>query len=137
MTLIERIFRLRLVAPFDRLTDGELALIAEAAVLRRYEPGRRVSSRDKTARALFITLAGGLVDDAGRRLPAVTPTASLLGGKPLEHDILASPGEGAVCLLISKGQFFTILYECPALTIGFVELSGDGGFERRGARKAP
>ena len=131
MTLIERIFRLRLVAPFDRLGDADLALIAEAAVLRRYEPGRRIASRGKPARALFVTLEGGLVDGDGARLPDVLPLESLLLGSALSCDVLASAKEGAVCLLFNKGHVFTILHECPALTIGFVEGAREGGFNRR------
>lgn len=137
MTIIERIFRLRLVPPFGRLSDAELALIAQAAVLRRYEPGRRIWSRDKAARALFVTIEGGLTDGGGARLPDVVPAEALLRGRPPAYDILAAPAGGAACLLISKGHFFTILHECPALTIGFIELSGDGGFERKRERRAP
>lgn len=137
MTLVERVFRLRAIAPFDRLTDVELALIAEAAVLRRYEPGKRVVSRDKAARALFVTLQGSLTDGIGRRLPDVLPTESLLCSKPLAYDVLASAADGAVCLLINKGHFFTILHECPALTIGFIELSGAAASDRRRTDQAP
>lgn len=137
MTLVERIFRLRSVAPFDRLTDAELALIADSAVLRHYQPGKRVVSRDKPARALFVTLHGSLADEQGRPLPDVLPMASLLSGKPLPCDILTSATDGAVCLLINKGHFFTILHECPALTIGFVELCGGGGADRRKNRETP
>lgn len=137
MTLVERVFRLRFVAPFARLADAELALIAESAVLRRYEPGKRVLSRGKAARALFVTLEGGLTDEQGRRLPDVLPAASLLHGEPLACDIFTSATDGAVCLLINKGHFFTILHECPALTIGFLDLFGGGAADRRGAGPAP
>jgi signal-transduction protein with cAMP-binding, CBS, and nucleotidyltransferase domain len=132
MTLVERLFRLRAIPPFDRLSEAELALIAESAVERHYEPGKCVATKDKPARALFITLEGSLTDREGNPLPSVLPPVALLNGTPLPSDVLASAQKGAVCLLIQKGHFFTILYECPALAVGFIEISRETGTSNPG-----
>ncbi len=124
MTVIERFFKLRDVPPFDRLYDSELSLIAEAAVQRTYAPGHVILSSNKLLKALFITLDGWLEDAAGKRMPSVFSPEYLLMGIPADGDVIASKERGAVCLLISKGHFFTILYECPMLTLGFSELHG-------------
>lgn len=126
MTLVERLFAIRSMSPFDRLTDEEIALIAEAALERKYEPGRKVASSGKSMKALFITVKGSLVDSKGRRLPAVFSPSALISGRTLTADVLASSEEGAVCLLLNKGYFFTVLYECPALAVGFIEKAGGG-----------
>ncbi len=129
-TLVERFFALRDVPPFDRLYDSELLLIAGAAVERTYTPGHVIVSNNKLLKALFITVSGWLEDETGRRLPQVFSPEFLLLGIPAENDIKASAEQGAVCLLISKGHFFTMLYECPALALGFSELPGvDAAYE--------
>ncbi len=122
MTLIERFFKLRDVPPFDRLYDSELSLITEATVQRFYEPGHVILSSNKLLKALFIVVDGWLEDGEGRRLPQVFSPEYLLMGIPADGDMTASKERGAICLLISKGHFFTMLYECPVLTLGFSEL---------------
>ena len=124
LTAIERFFTLRDVPPFDRLYDSELSLIADAVVQRCYEPGHVIVSSNKLLKALFVTVEGWLEDGEGRRLPDVFSPEFLLMGVPPENDVKASSEQGAVCLLISKGHFFTMLYECPALALGFSELPG-------------
>lgn len=123
MTISERMFQLRSIAPFDRLSETELAIIAESAVERIYEAGKRIASMDKPAQALIITLQGNLANSEGKRLPDVMSPEALLTGTPFPCDVFASHKEGAVCLLINKGHFFTILYECPALASGFIDMS--------------
>lgn len=124
LTLIERFFKLRDVPPFDRLYDSELGLIAGATVQRTYAPGYVILSSNKLLKALFITVDGWLEDHDGRRLPQVFSPEYLLMGIPADGNVMASKEAGALCLLISKGHFFTMLYECPALTLGFSELQG-------------
>lgn len=122
MTRIERLFALRDLVPFSRLQDGERAIIVGAAVERRYEPGHLLASAGKPVRALFVVLEGGLVDAAGQALPRVFGYASLLTGLPIAQAVRAAPVQGATCLAISRGYFFTILYECPELAAGFLDM---------------
>lgn len=132
MTLVERLFRLREISPFDRLTDAELTLIAEAAIERQYEAGRCVASKEKPSRALFLTIEGSLTDASGRKLPRVWSPAALVNGTPLPSDVFADKERGAMCLLINKGHFFTILYECPELAVGFIEQAAGADSEKQG-----
>src|SRR3989339_246831 len=107
MTVTERMFQLRSITPFNRLSETELAIIAESAVERHYEAGRCIAAMNKPARALIVTLKGSLTDDKGKKLPDILPAEALLTGTPLPYDIFASNPDGAKCLLINKGHFFT------------------------------
>jgi len=133
LTVIERFFKLQDVPPFDRLYDSELSLIAHATVQRTYEPGHVILSSNKMLKALFIVVEGWLEDSEGHRLPQVFSPEFLLMGIPAESDVKASRERGAVCLLISKGHFFTMLYECPALALGFSELPGPAAADNSAA----
>jgi signal-transduction protein with cAMP-binding, CBS, and nucleotidyltransferase domain len=121
MSVTERFFRLRSVHPFDRLHDSELAMIADAAVVRAYEPGHVIASAGKPMKALIITLEGQLCYEDGTVLPQVFSPGHLLMGAALEQSVCVSGTEPAFCLLIAKSHFFTMLYECPLLTLGFGE----------------
>lgn len=126
MTISERMFQLQSIIPFNRLNETELAIIAEAAVERRYEAGKLIASRNKPARALIVTFKGSLTDNEGKKLANILSPEALLTGTPLPYDVFASKSEGAACLLINKGHFFTILYECPALAMGFISMAVPG-----------
>jgi len=121
MSVTERFFRLRAVPPFDRLFDSELAMIADAAVVRAYEPGHVIASAGKALKALIITLEGGLCYADGTPLPSIFSPGHLLMGASLEQAVCVTKDAPALCLLVAKTHFFTMLYECPSLTLGFGE----------------
>ncbi len=123
MTISERLFILRSIEPFNLLSDTELAVIAGAVVERHYDAGRHIASKDKPARALIITIRGSLADSEGNGLPVILGIEELLTGTALPFDVYASQPKGADCFLINKGHFFTILYECPVLATGFIDMS--------------
>ncbi|HBN08100.1 MAG TPA: Crp/Fnr family transcriptional regulator [Cyanobacteria bacterium UBA8530] len=118
MTLTEKAFALRAVPPFDRLNDSELALVAEATKFRLFAPGERIASADGVLQKLYVRISGA-VFSGNEHFPAVFGAPSLLFGHSLERDLIACPETGASCLLISKGHFFTLIYECPCLMVGF------------------
>jgi signal-transduction protein with cAMP-binding, CBS, and nucleotidyltransferase domain len=122
MTIIEKVFALKKLNPFDRLRDSELLIIAEVAEERRYAPGEIVSSEGKVLQKLYIVIDGQIlvVGDA-TPIPAVFGVESLLFDIPIADMLKASSSEGAVCLSISKRHFFTTIYECPELLLGFLE----------------
>lgn len=125
MTITEKIFALKSTQPFDRLRDSEVVLIAQEARVKRFEPGEFVSSPDKPLRRLHVVTEGEVTDgENGKPLP-------VFGVKPLlfnqgAGEILRAGGEGATCLTIKRGNFFTIANECPSLIVGFVELAEQG-----------
>jgi CRP-like cAMP-binding protein len=120
MTRIEKLLALRNTPSFERLRDMELALIAEVAREKHYVPGDLVIARQKLLNRLYVVVQGEVWSAANRAMPAVIGAESLLFDIPATETLIASRETGAVCLLISKAHFFTIVNECPSLVIGFL-----------------
>lgn len=121
MTLSEKIFALKSVRPFDLLRDGEIALIAQEARVKQFGPAEVVSNADRPIRRLHIVTQGEIRPDGGGAFPVI-------GVKPLLFNqgmetVMTAGAEGATCLTIKRGNFFTIANECPALIVGFLELA--------------
>ncbi|OQY29736.1 MAG: hypothetical protein B6244_02805 [Candidatus Cloacimonetes bacterium 4572_55] len=126
MTPSEKIFSLKGILPFNRLRDSELILIAEITKYRSYAPGEKITSAGRILPKLYITIDGELTAEGPENgekfpVPQVFGVESLLMDHPIIHSLSASEPGGANCLLINKGHFFTIMYECPELVIGFAE----------------
>jgi len=125
MTIAEKIFALKSIRPFDVLRDAEIALIAQEARIRKFEPAELVSGPDKPIRRLHVVTEGEISPVAGGAgLP-------LFGVKPLlfnqgAGEMLRAGASGATCLTIKRGNFFTIANECPGLIVGFVEMAEQG-----------
>lgn len=125
MTLTEKIFALKSSPPFDALKDSEIILIAEIVRERRYTAGRMLTGGENPLRNLYITVDGSVFHSDGSKVPPVIGMASLLFNRAT-GPLKSSPDKGARCLVISKGQFFTIINECPNLLLRYLELvNGD------------
>jgi signal-transduction protein with cAMP-binding, CBS, and nucleotidyltransferase domain len=124
MTIIEKIFTLKKLHPFDQLRDSELSVIAQVAEERRYAPGEIVSSEGKILRRLYIVIDGQILkEEEQKSIPVVFGVESLLFDIPISDVLRASSSEGAICLTIAKRHFFTIIHECPEVLLGFLETS--------------
>ena len=121
MTITERIFALGSVPPFDRIRAAELALLAEAVRVVRYEPGAVLVGAGDSTRQLLIRVAGSTTID-GEDAPAVVGYRSLLFEVPVTETVHAGP-DGATCLVLSRGHFFTVVNEIPAVIVGFAALA--------------
>lgn len=121
MTIFDRIEKLKQIEPFSSLRFSELALIAEVCLSREYQPGEKILPSGLVSDYLYIALEGKLADHNGMVLPQVVGVTSLLLNRPLEQSLEAG-SSGAVCLLIKRGHFYTIVHECPALMPGFLRL---------------
>jgi signal-transduction protein with cAMP-binding, CBS, and nucleotidyltransferase domain len=121
------------IAPFDRVREVELALLAEVAVSRAYAPGAPIHAGGAPlARLLIVT--GGVVRDAeGRAVGPVCGLASMFDAA-LVGVLTADATEGAEVLWINKHTFFTLARECPELVTGFLELGPAGA---AGSRATP
>ena len=124
-SLIEKLFALRGVQPFDRLPPDELALLAEVARPRQYAPGEAIHPGDAPLSRLLVVVGGGLVDAAGAPAGPIAGAASLVGNLPAPL-LAADPAAGARLLDISKRHFFTLARECPEFILGLIELGGQG-----------
>ncbi|HEY0646341.1 hypothetical protein [Phenylobacterium sp.] len=123
--VVQRLFALRGVGPFQRLEDTELLLIARHARARSFAPGKLVLPAGVVPEALFVTVEGGALAD-GVPAPVVFDAPGLLFGlaTPAEH--VAGP-DGLEALVVAKPHVFTIARECPEFVVGLRDLS-----ERRG-----
>jgi CRP-like cAMP-binding protein len=111
MMLVEKIFELRKLPLFEDMPLGELAKVAEVARDREYRPGQLVHSAGKPVQRLYLVVRGGLVSESGTELPRTIGVESLLFDVPLAEGVIADQQEGATCLVVSKGHFFTTVYE--------------------------
>ena len=118
--VVRTFFALRAVAPFDRLDDLDLLLIARGARWRTYAPGRVVLAAGTVADALFVQVEGAaLAGDVPA--PAVFDAPGLLFGLAVGQDHVAGP-DGLTVLVIAKPHVFTIARECPEFVVGLQDL---------------
>jgi signal-transduction protein with cAMP-binding, CBS, and nucleotidyltransferase domain len=125
MTLSEKIFALKSVPPFDVLRDSELALIAQEARVKQYAPSTAVSNADRPIRRLHVVTQGEVRPAAGGDALPVFGVKPLLFNQNAEEPLIAGV-DGATCLTIKRGNFFTIANECPGLIVGFLDLAEHG-----------
>lgn len=126
MGVTDRLFALRDVPPFDRLRESHLALIAEVSKHRRFAAGDVVRQAGVLSPRLQIVTSGGVEAEDGSAVGAVIGLRALLFSREAPATLVAGDG-GAEILEISRGHLFTILYECPLLTVGFIEQDVFGG----------
>ena len=119
--VVERLFALRGVGPFQRLEDTELLLIARHARVRRFEPGKVVLPAGLVPEALFVVVAGEAMAD-GAPAPVVFDAPGLLFGLAAAADHVAGPG-GLEALIIAKPHVFTLARECPEFVVGLRDLA--------------
>ena len=117
-TIFRRMLALRTIAPFDRLREEELSLIAEVTVPRVASPGEILHSGGSPLYSLWVTIEGGLVRDDGTAAERVNGLPALLSSV-ITPGLRAGPA-GARILVLSKGCFFTLTSECPAFVLGLL-----------------
>jgi signal-transduction protein with cAMP-binding, CBS, and nucleotidyltransferase domain len=123
MTIPDRVFGLKSIPLFRGLRDSEIVLIAEASSVRYYKPGEVVCSSEKPLQRLHIIINGSVHGAGGIKVPPVFSVSALLFGLPVIETLRASETEGATCLLLSKGNFYTTINECPVLIANLLEFN--------------
>jgi hypothetical protein len=118
--VVQRLFALRGVGPFQRLEDTELLLIARHARARSFEAGKLVLPAGVVAEALYVVTLGGAVVE-GQTAPVVFDAPGLLFGLATQADYAAG-SEGLEALVIAKPHVFTIARECPEFVVGLRDL---------------
>jgi hypothetical protein len=122
MTIIDKLLALRALPPFDQVREAEIVLIAGVCQPRQYAPHAIVCSPEKRLQKLHIVIGGRV---AGEKTPG---DLKIIGAPQLLYhltcvDTYRAAEDGATCLLINKGNFFTIVNECPSLITGFMALN--------------
>lgn len=116
---------LRRQPPFDRLTDSEVSLVAEAAEPRLHPPGTLVHASECSVSHLLIVVRGTLVTPEGQPVGPLPGLGAMLAGRTLT-ELRAGP-DGCDLLLLSKNFLHTLIRECPAFAEGLVTLPLEGG----------
>jgi hypothetical protein len=123
MTLAERMFALRALPGFDQLRADELLAVAAGMTERRYRPGQVVAAADTSLWHLLVIVGGRVVpQEGGDALPPIVGADLLITNRSVPATLVADDREGAVCLRLSKGHFFTVVNECPALLVEMIRL---------------
>lgn len=118
--IIDRMAALARVAPFDRLTERELLMVAQHVRPRQFEAGAMLIEQGRVADMLYVTVGGSALAGAAHA-PALFDAPSLLFTLPAACDYRAgSDGFDALCL--AKPYIFTIARECPDFIVGLIDI---------------
>ena len=101
-------------------------LIAEVAVPKRFEPGETVVEAGALPNRLLVVANGSVQGDSRAETDSeisIIGVDALALERSFEETFVAGP-DGATCLMISKGHFFTIINECPAILTGHLHHTG-------------
>jgi len=104
------------IPPFSGLDADEVAVVCDVAVMKRYAPGEWIARAGRVASRVSIVVEGSVEGTSGR----VFGMLSMLTGTPGLLDLRAGP-EGAGCLQVRRGPFFTIAHECPEILTWILE----------------
>ena len=107
------------IPPFDRLDPDEVSTLAGVASARRYGPGEVILAAGQPVGRIAIVLEGSSEEDPEKVL-GLLPA---LLGLPQAQTLHAS-AQGATCLRIRRGQFYTIVFECPEILAWLLEKQG-------------
>jgi hypothetical protein len=121
MTVIEKALALQSVPAFAGLRVQDLTAIARVATLRLFSPAVTAYISDYVLRDLVVVVRGELLNSSsGLPVSPVLGVASLLKDRELGISLCAGD-EGAECLLISRGHFFTVIHQCPEIVRSLIE----------------
>ncbi|MBN2824128.1 MAG: Crp/Fnr family transcriptional regulator [Campylobacterales bacterium] len=119
MTLVDKIFILKSIHPFDILYDKELILLANVIDVRNYKAGEIIYDKENYLSRLYIIAEGIVKSENGESIENYFGLEMLSDEKSIEHNIVAH--SDVTMLLISQEHLLTILYESPRLVIGFLK----------------
>lgn len=119
MTLIEKVFTLKSIQPFDTLYDGELILTADVIKVKYFKAGDTIYRVDSLLSNLYIIAKGEIAYEDGESIKGYFGLETLVHDKPIKSNIIAS--SDVTFLLLSQEHLLTLLYESPHLMIGFLK----------------
>lgn len=127
MQLVEKIFTLQNTLPFDTLRHSELILTANIAKVKKYVKGSILIDKDALVQNLFIIRSGEAIYKEKR-------TSNLFGAEELLNDVTLNENVVAntdiEALVISKGHFYTLIYECPEFMIELIKHFNNNRIEK-------
>lgn len=120
-SLIEKAFLLKDTPPFENLEDQELFNIADVLETVEFNQGDPVLKKNSVANYLFLVVDGDVISESGETSMKVLGVKPILNGSGVSESFVAG-SNGATCLRMGKGHFFTTLYECPNVMVEFMQL---------------
>ncbi|NQY92673.1 MAG: cyclic nucleotide-binding domain-containing protein [Campylobacteraceae bacterium] len=120
MTLTEKIFTLKSIAPFNNLTDQELIITANITQEKNYKDGDLIYTNGNALYSLYIIANGEVVSKNEKRIVGIFGFNELVIDEVINEDICAK-GDVSM-LLISKAHLLTLIYESPSIMIEFLSL---------------
>lgn len=127
MRLAEKTLRLQEIDPFSRIGLEELVIFADATRVLVFGAGEVVCEAGHSLARLLVVVSGAVVGTDGRPLDPVLGIYSLLFHHRSAETLRASAEDGAVCLCLRKGQFFTLIHQCPVLLEGCISPRANHG----------
>jgi len=122
MKIIDKIFTLQNRSPFNTLRHSELVLTANITKVKKYSKGTTIIYKDSPIQNLFII-------EKGEASYKNSPISSFFGAEELLNDVVLEENVVAQtdieALVISKGHFYTLIYECPGLMIEIIKYYED------------
>ncbi|CAA6806413.1 MAG: Unknown protein [uncultured Sulfurovum sp.] len=118
MTLMEKIFILRSIKPFNRLNDREIIIVANIIESRDYQKGEVIYDNQSFLNQLYIIAKGKVKQD---NTPIKKPYFGLevLMNKTIKNNIVAL--EESTIFSLSQEHILTLIYESPHLMMGFLQ----------------
>ena len=120
--IIENVFALGRVRPFEALTEKELLLVAQHTRARSFDSGAQLIKAGDISETLFIRTEGDIFA-GGVRAPDLFDAPSVLFSRPARADYCAGPA-GLKVLCLTKPHLFTITRECPDFILGITDSLG-------------
>ncbi len=120
MTLIDKIFKLKSISPFNRLEYSELILTANITKIKKYNKGDTIQPKELYVYSIFIVIDGEV--NNGNKIFGIE---EILEDKTFKEDIIAKTP--VKIMTISKAHFFTLIYECPNILLELLNLTDKRG----------
>jgi signal-transduction protein with cAMP-binding, CBS, and nucleotidyltransferase domain len=119
MTLTEKVFTLKVIKPFDSLSDQELIVTANMIQVKHYDEGEVIYSAHSSLYNLGVIASGEVKTSSGTVFENYFGLESIVHDVIMQEDIIAA--SNVTLLLISQEHLLTLLYESPHLMMGFLK----------------
>lgn len=121
MEIIEKTLFLKQVALFNEIELERLVIIAEKCDFSQLEKKQTIVEPDQNPKAFYLIVEGEVVLENKTGLKKTIHKNQFFGEKELitetPYTYKASSQEKCSLFTLSKGNFLTILYECPEISI--------------------
>lgn len=118
MTLMEKIFILKSIEPFNILNDREIIIVANIMESRDYQKNEIIYDSQSFLNKLYI-IAKGQVREGDIAIEKGYFGLEVLMNKSIKKNIVAS--EESTILSLSQEHILTLIYESPHLMMGFLQ----------------